>query len=781
MKKKTILILSISIVSVLLIFLGSSYAMFAKTEQALKNNEYTTGILQITYNDTGSLDIGKLPLSDTDGKKTAPYTFTIKNTGNIDYQFDLKLVTDTTYVNTHGCANNQVPSNYIKVMLGDNGTPVLLSSLTNSIIAKKQIIAAGETRTYNLRLWLDTTTPNSVIGTHFHGKITTDGEAVYTEEGEEPNAPALAEGMIPIKWNGTTWVKADSTNKNNDWYNYSNKEWANAVMVANNSAYEDYLSDTSSNGFDAKLVNGAHWVKVDGENAIELDGVDDYIELPTLPSTIDFAGGYTVEVTMKWKTLDKFARIMDFGNGSGSDNLVIANWGSTPYIAYYNGTANINYPYFSLTLSKNVKETYKFELIKGSEYYTLKTYLNGTLKTTNSDKITVGAFRNIERTKNYIGKSNWNNPYLNAYIYNFKISDSNGNVIVSYDANNDIITKYTGNKTRNDYINANTGIEIPEDDILAYYVWIPRYKYRLFNVNSESIDPIEIQTVFESKNASKSTGSTNGEWLTHPAFTFGTDELSGIWVGKFETSGTANMPTIKPNLNSLVSQTVSNQFSTSQKLGTNAYLTSNGVSQVDAHMMKNTEWGAVAYLKQSKYGLGATDIGNNAYRASSSPYYKAGCGPASETDLTSKTTTCTSYTSSAGVMSSTTGNVYGVYDMAGGAFDYVMGIMKTEDGTSLAYSKSGLSESILPLESKYTDVYSYGTSGNDFSRRMLGDATGETNGWYDDGYIFPNSSASVFLRGGNSSYGSGVGIYRFYGLDGLSYTDGSFRSVITNK
>ena len=226
-----------------------------------------------------------------------------------------------------------------------------------------------------------------------------------------------------------------AANKNDDWY-YTEKKWANAVMVTDNSTYADYLADTSSNGFDAKLVNGAHLVKVDGESAIELDGVDDYIELPTLPSTIDFASGYTVEVTMKWKTSDTFARIMDFGNGSGYDNLVIANWDGTPYIAYYNGTVNTNYPYSSLTLSENVKETYKFELIKGSEYYTLNMYLNGTLKATNSNTIAVGAFQNIERTKNYIGKSNWDNPYLNAYIYDFKISDSNGNVIVSYDADN---------------------------------------------------------------------------------------------------------------------------------------------------------------------------------------------------------------------------------------------------------------------------------------------------------------------------------------------------------
>ena len=338
--------------------------------------------------------------------------------------------------------------------------------------------------------------------------------------------------------------------------------------------------------------------------------------------------------------------------------------------------------------------------------------------------------------------------------------------------------------TRNSYMSNTTkpiGSEVLEDDILAYYVWIPRYKYKLFNVNSGIMSPIEICTQFEGKDTTKSTGSTNGSWLTHPAFTFGTEELSGIWVGKFETSGTASVPTIKPNLASLVSQTVSGQFSTSQKFGANAYLTSNGVNQVDAHMMKNTEWGAVAYLKQSKYGLGTTDIANNAYNVSSSPYFMAGCGPKSETDLTNKTTTCTSYTSTAGVKSSTTGNVYGVYDMAGGAREYVMGMLKTQDGTGLTYSYSGFTTSTLPLGSKYVDAYTYGTSETDYTRRILGDATGETKKWYSDTANFPYSSYSFFLRGGHSAHGSDAGVFYFYYLNGTGYVNYSFRSTLATQ
>ena len=339
----------------------------------------------------------------------------------------------------------------------------------------------------------------------------------------------------------------------------------------------------------------------------------------------------------------------------------------------------------------------------------------------------------------------------------------------------------SGSSSREQYMSAIEGTKILEDDILAYYVWIPRYRYKLFNVNSEVMDPKRIEIRFEEKTDTKSTGSANGEWLTHPAFTFGTDELSGIWVGKFETSGTADVPTIKSAQASLVNQNVSTQFNTSKQFGTFTYLTSNGVSQVDAHMMKNTEWGAVAYLKQSKYGLALTDIANNAYYASSSPYYMAGCGPKSETDLTSTTTTCTSYTSNVGIKASTTGNVYGVYDMSGGVLTDVMGVMETSDGTGLMYSDSGFTTSTLPFGSKYVDHYTYGTSRNDYTRRILGDATGETNGWYSDYAVFVGSAFSWFARGGDCDDGSSAGVFYFSRGSGDAYLNSAFRSTLATQ
>ena len=147
------------------------------------------------------------------------------------------------------------------------------------------------------------------------------------------------------------------------------------------------------------------------------------------------------------------------------------------------------------------------------------------------------------------------------------------------------------------------GTMIPEASILQYYVWIPRYKYLLWNAANGSSNEQSISINFEDKTTPKSTGSTNGTWLTHPAFTFGTTELNGIWVGKFENSGSITNLTIKPNVQSLSNIDVSTMFNATRNQEL-TYASNYGIdnTEIDTHMMKNMDWGAVAYLTSSIYG-----------------------------------------------------------------------------------------------------------------------------------------------------------------------------------
>ena len=183
--KKIFVIVSLSLIVISL--LGGTYAMFQRLDKAEYANNYKTGLLQIELDDTseglgGVLDLsGTVPISDEAGTNTNAYKFKLVNKGNLSYKFNLKLLSDVTYLEEHNCLNNQVNYDYIKIKINDN-EPVVLSSLTDNIIDKDIILNPGESKYYELRVWLKEGTPNTEIGKHYHAKVSIDGSAMYTNE-----------------------------------------------------------------------------------------------------------------------------------------------------------------------------------------------------------------------------------------------------------------------------------------------------------------------------------------------------------------------------------------------------------------------------------------------------------------------------------------------------------------------------------------------------------------------------------------------------------------------
>ena len=388
---------------------------------------------------------------------------------------------------------------------------------------------------------------------------------------------------------------------------------------------------------------------------------------------------------------------------------------------------------------------------------------------------------------------------------------------------------------RQKYISADPGTEIAEEDILAFYVWIPRYKYKVWNkdkvIGTDGYDAYNtgVDIVFESGTSStgtiscaysynepsSETGSpnetctgSNGDYYTHPAFTFGDQELTGFWMGKFELSSsnpatgssygggnsTTLTPRILPNVTSWRYNTASNYWKVIYDMQTsnNIYGLPTSRTSVDSHMITNIEWGSVAYLTNSKYGRctngNCIEVSINGYGETKNWTTKTGCGPISS-GSTSSGTTCNAYNTTIGQTASTTGNIYGVYDMSGGAYEYVMGNMSSSNGTSYTYyaSSAGTNFTYSTDTAKYLIPYAYGTTPNDqtaYNRGRLGDATSEvvtkaSYGWYNDYAYFPNSSSSWFLRGGGFSYGSYAGLFFFDRHSGTSNRNYSGRAALS--
>ncbi len=350
----------------------------------------------------------------------------------------------------------------------------------------------------------------------------------------------------------------------------------------------------------------------------------------------------------------------------------------------------------------------------------------------------------------------------------------NGLIPVKYKTEEDKTTKwydYNNHMWANavsvteEYRNVGVGEEIPESAINAYFVWIPRYEYDYVNIENyaggSKIQPGQININFIA--TSKTSPTTN--YKIHPAFTFGSTQLAGFWVGKFETTGNATTPTIKPNITSLRSQNISTQFATAQKFSASG--NSYGIStSADAHMMKNSEWGAVAYLSQSKYGK----YGNSSYSGANKEVYQnksdsyiTGCSSGAPGASGSYGCAYTYEKSTGGTGASTTGTIYGVYDMSGGAWEYVMGVYSNTIGNA------GFSS--LPA-SKYYDNY---TSS---STTYYGHALSETSGWYSDYADFVSSSSPWFFRGGGYSSTTVAGVFYFAWSGGGASSGVSFRVVV---
>ena len=332
---------------------------------------------------------------------------------------------------------------------------------------------------------------------------------------------------------------------------------------------------------------------------------------------------------------------------------------------------------------------------------------------------------------------------------------------------------------------------IPSSEILAYFVWIPRYSYKIWTLDASQAHTGDEQTIdikFVGINT-KETGSTVGSYYTHPAFTFGTEELPGFWVGKFESSAdtsstcytspstdncnnTNQSPRIVPNVDSLRNQYIGNQFATSLKFaggtqsGSNVTFAGSSTygltSTADSHMMKNSEWGAVAYLSHSAYGIN-NEIRINNYRKDTTTYATlTGCG-ASAANASVAAACDITYGSTSSYPQSTTGNISGIFDMSGGAFEYVMGNYNNTTNTYFG---------TLPA-SKYYDVYLASQFTGTYTTNMTfctlatcgGYALNETRKWYSDNASFVYSGFPWFGRGGSSNSSQYAGAF--------SSTDGS--------
>lgn len=342
-------------------------------------------------------------------------------------------------------------------------------------------------------------------------------------------------------------------------------------------------------------------------------------------------------------------------------------------------------------------------------------------------------------------------------------------------------------------------VKMPDD---SYYVWIPRFAYKL--------ETSSISIIFLKGDSNKSFDGKElpTGYIVHPAFSYlksdvlESEALEGFWVAKFENTVSSNEihDTDATAVEFLLKSIPGVNYDTDKEIGLNEALSyareieinldaykfdydpytvpkdpaalenaientvgdeagskkdnytrpnvstdleiENGNPDIDTHLIKNTEWGALAYLTYSEYGTGYSNL-----RTTINNFTGGVNGFKKDPEL------------------STTGTVYGVYDLCNTNYEYIAAATK-----SFANNKTALNKILDGREdAPYFTAYPNAING----RIIQGDALTEINS-LDYSYIIKNwlSSTSYYMTTSEGILVRGrKNLFDYFGGD---YADKSF-------
>ena len=491
MAKRQLFITLLSILGVTVISLGSAYAVFTSVSKSADYNVIKVGTLNIDFGDeSNTIDLsGQYPMSDEEGMKLTPYTFKITNTGTLAADYEIFIEDDTDMIEQDNCANNQLNKDYIRYKL-DTGSPANLSSIADSNykIATGSLEAGGSV-TYTLYVWIREGVGNDVLNKHYHGKIVVNGVNTQGEPVADTLLAGVGEnGAINTTDPDQTFITGTDPN-NYIWY--SGKLWRavsidtsdNSVKLVTqwnisaipynadgNTAFdgsymEDWLNDTSVDGFLGNLRDYENFIKTDSVwNATEMAET-------TKPES-------TTMVTDPVGLLNIYEYTMSY-SGTDASNGYLNNglywWTLTPdsssivrYVYYY-GIAGYNYPSIVYGVRPSINLKSSVRIVSGDGTKDNPYRLNG-----DNDTNLSGMLLSSRYSGEYITfGSGENNLYRivshengsGTKIVSAEPLKSSGTFITSAFGNNTTFssTNTVGSFLNNDYLNTGNGYLTDED------------------------------------------------------------------------------------------------------------------------------------------------------------------------------------------------------------------------------------------------------------------------------------------------------------------------------
>ena len=239
-KKKVIIVGSILLVAVI-VALSTSYAMFRFNVTKNTNFKLALGTLELTIKDTTTEDKfilkNTVPTKDDVALGEDGYKFTLTNTGTIDSYYSIYL--DDILLSDAGerLDNSYIRFNLLNESNNQSNTSSLSSYSSDNRLITNGFLKKGESVTYILRMWVKYEAGNEAQNKYFATQIRvvgTQANAVgYQEEILNGSYPVLKDNLVPVVISDTGVVTKADINKK--WYSYEKKNWANSVILKDES------------------------------------------------------------------------------------------------------------------------------------------------------------------------------------------------------------------------------------------------------------------------------------------------------------------------------------------------------------------------------------------------------------------------------------------------------------------------------------------------------------------------------------------------------------------
>jgi hypothetical protein len=176
-------------------------------------------------------------------------------------------------------------------------------------------------------------------------------------------------------------------------------------------------TDATGNGHNATLVNGPLWVAGRSGNAVSLDGVDDYLALPT--GALTDLSDFTIATWVFWNAAQTWTRIFDLGSGTGRYMYLTPKNGAG--VVRFATTVDGNYGEQGINGSAAVPTGQWVHVAVTLSGTTGTLYVNGVAVGTNT-AIAHAPFRLAVTTQNWIGRSQYSgDPCFNGKLDDFRI------------------------------------------------------------------------------------------------------------------------------------------------------------------------------------------------------------------------------------------------------------------------------------------------------------------------------------------------------------------------